>query len=568
MTLPTTHKRRARCAHAVRGGFTRALYQPLVQKDIFPRVRLIPSLRASHLNWAGLALVVLGLLRISATAVACGCALMFGVALSRAITSVSVARARAAGFEMLWLTSQASVQAIRQRSIVIRAELRNRDTLATHFKNLTVSHSPGLVISVVPQQGSIPPGGKLTIELHVVPKRVGYHGIHSLTLCTIIAPGLFTVPLAFSNPFVVDVGAEPGPLNVTFAGRGQNHARSQHAVLGPRRGEALELKELREHQAGDPYRRIAWKASARRGKLMVIDREAETHEAAWILLDLSTDSASGDLGDTALDRAVDCAQRLISVHQKRGDALGLALFGTRLLTAFGPERSTHHYAKLRHALVHGAHTADEDRSDWDDADVAQKVLEHARGLDRDCAALTVHDYDLLVERARSILKRAPVRATQAWATHETGQLLRNYLLSFGIQPPPRTASDRFQTELQMARFIFELCHKRKTCSVVSVLGRPPTLDTPKQLLDAFRWSRRRHIGIHFYPMLDLSLPKDQQKRAATNLSSLKSRVATDALFHRQRLATEDGIVELNKLGVRVHSNLSPRLPRIGLGLTT
>jgi len=490
---------------------------------------------------------------------------MFGVAMSRAITSVSVARARAAGFEMLWLTNHARVLAIRKRPTVICAELRNRDTLATHFKNLTVSHSPGLVITVVPEQGSIPPGGKLQIELHIVPRRVGYHGIHSLTLHTIVAPGLFTVPLAFSNPFVVDVAAEAGQLSVNFAGRGHNRAQSQHTVLGPRRGESLELKELREHQAGDPYRRIAWKASARRGKLMVIDREAETHEAAWILLDLSTDSASGQLGDAALDRAVDCAQRLITVHQKRGDALGLALFGNRLLAAHAPERSVHHYSKLRHALVHGAHTADQDRSDWDEADVAQKVLEHARALDRDCVTLTTHEYDLLVERARAVMKRAPVRATEAWAPREADQLLRNYLLSFGIQPPPRTTSDRIQTELQMASFIFELCQKRRTCSVVSVLGRPPTLDTPKQLMDAFAWSRRRHISVHFYPMVDLTVPKDQNREGAASMTSLKTRVASDALFHRQRLATEDGIVELVKLGVRVQSSLVQRLPSGGPG---
>lgn len=523
-------------------------------------MRLIPSLRASHLTWAGLALVVVGLLRVSPSAVACGCALIFGVALSRAITSVSVARARAAGFEMLWLTNQASVQATRKRPTVIHAELRNRDTLATHFKDLTVSHSPGLSILVNPREGSIPPGGKLTIELQVVPKRVGYQGIHSLTLSTIVAPGLFTVPLAFSNPFVVDVGAEPGQLNVSFAGRGQNHTQTQHTALGPRRGEALELKELREHQAGDPYRRIAWKASARRGKLMVIDREAETHQTAWILLDLSTDSASGELGDTALDRAVDCAHRLISIHQKRGDALGLSMLGARPLSIFAPERSVHHYSKLRHALVHKAHTADQDRSDWDETDVAYKVLEHARGLDRDCAALTVSDYDLLVQRAQAIVKRAPVVASEAWAPQGADQLLRNYLLSFGIQPPPRAESDRFQTELQIARFIVDICRKKRTCSVVSLLGRPPTLDTPRQLLDAFRFARRRHIDVHFYPMLDLPLQHDHAPAHASSLGALKARVAADALFHRQRLATEDGIVELVKLGVRVQSTPAPRLP--------
>lgn len=516
-------------------------------------VRLLPTLRASHLTWAGLALVIVGLVRVAPHAVASGCTLIFGVAISRAITSISVARARSAGFEMLWLTRHPRAEAIRNSKTVIRAELRNRDTLTTHFKDLSLTHSPGLQITASPNEGSIAPGGKLAIELHVVALRVGYHGIFGLSLNTIRAPGLFTVPLAFSNPFVLDVSAPVAHANVGAGFLARNATNRVQTSLGAKRGEALELKELREHQAGDAYRRIAWKASARRGKLMVIDRELESQETAWLILDISTDSASGEIGSSAMDRTVDTATNLIAQHQRRGDVVGVAMFGARALRIVSPDRSARHYLTLRHALCHSAHTADQDRSAWDSEDVALKFLEHARSIDRQCHALSPRDRDLLVHHAKRLVRRAPVRATEAWSTQESDQILRNYLLSFGIQPPPRAANDRFQTQLQMARFIRDLYEKRSRCSLISIIGRPPGLDTPRQLLEAYRVARRQRIEVHYHPVLDVVRPKPETESDARSARELQAMVVTDAILHRQRLEAEDGVLQLIKLGVRVPS---------------
>ena len=60
------------------------------------------------------------------------------------------------------------------------------------------------------------------------------------------------------------------------------------------------LRELREHQPGDPFRRIAWKASARRGVLLVRDFEREERDVIWLVLQASVDLWSGPLGRAPL----------------------------------------------------------------------------------------------------------------------------------------------------------------------------------------------------------------------------------------------------------------------------
>src|SRR5690606_5687175 len=77
-----------------------------------PTVRLRPTLRASHLFVAGVLGTGAGIALTHPAMVAYGAALLSGIALSRALTRVSVARARAAGFEMLWTTSDSVERAV------------------------------------------------------------------------------------------------------------------------------------------------------------------------------------------------------------------------------------------------------------------------------------------------------------------------------------------------------------------------------------------------------------------------------------------------------------------------
>lgn len=475
--------------------------------------------------------------------------MLVSVALSHALTRVSVARARAAGFEMLWLSQRPTRRATRERTFVIEAELRNRDTLPTRFRNLTVSHAPGLSIVGSPTEGEVPAQGNLRLTLKVTGHRVGFHGIHNLTLQTVRAPGLYTVPLSFSNPFVVEVLPASVDIGLLGAMGGRSRVFSASAKRGEKNGDGAELREIREHRPGDPYRRIAWKPSARRGRLLIIEKEEDQSDTVWLLLDASIDSSSGHPGCSALDSAIDRAAQTLQDHLARGDRVGLKILGTRTLKRVSPGRGPGQKARLLSALTLLTHTADADRSDWDEGDVAKKVLEHLGSIDARAAAIRHYESERIFELVSELIVRAPVSAEAPWSTSKMDQLLRRYLLCFGIQSPPRGVSDRHRVELELGRALLELAHTRKRPSLVYVFALPPHFDSPEMLSRSYSALIRARIETHFFPMFEPTSPKALEEAARPD--HIKDLIVRDALSHRQRISAEDGIKQLGRIGVKI-----------------
>lgn len=512
-------------------------------------------MRASRLSWAALALLGGGILMIRPDVTGYGVAMLVGIALSRAFTVLSVARARTAGFEMLWLAASPLVRGTRGQAIGLSAELRNRDTLPTYFRKLSVDHASGLTVTVHPKSGEVPAGGSLRLELTVTPQRVGLHGIFSITLHTIRAPGLFAIPLAFSNPLVLEVLPARGRHHVLSATGGRTRSLGQMAAQGTRKGDGLELYELREHRAGDPYKRIAWKASARRGKLLVIEREHEERDTVWVLLDASIDSASGPIGRTALDRGIDQALIQIDAHFSRGDRVGLIIAGARELVKVLPNRGSAQMARLITALSLQTHTADADRSDWDEHAVRSKVREHAASLDRNIAHLDLDDLGGLEGRVRSLLAQAPAQPKAPFSRSKQDCLFRTYLLAYGIQPPPRLLSDRSATESTLARSVLEVCRdKRHRASRLVFLGPALRDDTPVALTQSLLQARRRGVDVTFLPLFDLVRAGGDAHR------TVQQELALDALFTREQTAHRNGMRALARAGIRFDAQR--RRPRL------
>jgi hypothetical protein len=390
----------------------------------------------------------------------------------------------------------------------------------------------------------------LALRLHVRAHRVGYHGIHNITLQTIRAPGLYTVPLSFSNPFVVEVLPKAVRLGTTGAIGGRTQMIAPSARVGRRKGDGAELREIREHAPGDPYRRIAWKPSARRGKLLIIENEQEQSDVVWLVVDASVDAASGLIGQAALDFAIDEATSIMDAHLTRGDQVGLAVVGTRVLSKVLPGRGPRHAAKILAALSLETHTADADRSDWDDGDVARRVLEHAASIDGEAAQLKSYEHEKLALLAARLLRHAPVTAEAPWAHSSTGRTLRKYLLSFGIHPPPRGTSDRHHCEREIAKALRDITSTRRPPTLVYLFGRPPTFETPRQLLDVLARIPKHRTEVRFVPALESSELDDSAAKNKLRSES-QSLMVQDALRHRQRIASEDGIQQLSRIGVRL-----------------
>jgi uncharacterized protein (DUF58 family) len=512
-------------------------------------VQVHPQRASVDLATVGMIAVVVGLVLRQAPVVGWGGMLLFGLMVARAVTRLTVSRVRTAGFEMLWTGGGRVTRMPRGETVEIEAEIRNRDNYAARFAGLRAIHAPELDVRVVPETGEVPAGGRLRVTVTIGASRVGRHGIHGLSLELEGNPGLFEVPLTFANPYGVYV--LPRVLGVLLRSPrgGRNRVMTHAGRPGPRSGDGTDLRELREHQPGDPFRRIAWKASARRRLLMVRDYEREERDRVWLLLDASIELWSGTAGQSPLDLAVDELARVAERHIRQQDRVGLAVVASRVLAWLPPDRGPARLVEILETLALVAGTMDADRSDLDEADVAHRVLEHMRPLDPTAASrVRASDLDRVARRAARVLGRAPFPASEPYASTTRERTLRAYLARFGLGSPPRQEQERPRTDAELARVLAKLARERPRPSIVYLWSPTPDPRDRPVLIQALLAHPRRQIELRWVSMSQLpSLPRPSNPVAS---------VATWAVSERIRAARERGNRALRQFGLRLER---PRL---------
>ena len=254
--------------------------------------------------------------------------MLLAVALGRAVALVAVTRLRAAGFELAWSSSSRVHRAPRGRAIHLEAELRNRSDETVRVVGLRPIASTMLDVALEPQEIDVPGRSIARLDVTVVPKRVGRWGLHGVALEARGAPlggeGLYEVPLLFSSPLGVEVmPASLAALPLHPTGRAvAPQERARWARPARLRGDGDELRELRDHVPGDPFKRIAWKASARRGRLLVREMEREERDVVWLVVDASVELWAGEPGKAPLDEVVEHVGALAAGSAARGRPRG------------------------------------------------------------------------------------------------------------------------------------------------------------------------------------------------------------------------------------------------------
>lgn len=108
------------------------------------------------------------------------------------------------------------------------------------------------------------------------------------------------------------------------------------------KGSGLELESLREYVPGDEFRKISWKATARRGRTMVKETVQEISQQVVLLLDtgrrMGIPVGEGDSRTLRLDLALDATLLIARAALQQGDKVGLWTFGEDVKTYFKPSR--------------------------------------------------------------------------------------------------------------------------------------------------------------------------------------------------------------------------------------
>lgn len=116
------------------------------------------------------------------------------------------------------------------------------------------------------------------------------------------------------------------------------------------RGAGTEFESVRDYASGDAFRNVDWKATARRGKLMVVQREVERSQDVMLLLDCGRLMTARAGEQRKLDYAVTAALSVASIAALASDRVGAVAFARHIAVARSPRPMRSSRAALFDAL--------------------------------------------------------------------------------------------------------------------------------------------------------------------------------------------------------------------------
>lgn len=130
--------------------------------------------------------------------------------------------------------------------------------------------------------------------------------------------------------------------------------RHRMQALGLRRaaerGQCYLFECLRDYLPGDELRNIAWKATARRGRLIVREFGAERSQNILVMLDCGRLMTTQADGVSRLDYAINATILLTYAAMKEGDSLGLLGFSDEIEAYVPPARGEGALRRVNEAL--------------------------------------------------------------------------------------------------------------------------------------------------------------------------------------------------------------------------
>ncbi len=117
-----------------------------------------------------------------------------------------------------------------------------------------------------------------------------------------------------------------------------NQAQEAGAKRLRKLGQSVEFEQIKDYVRGDDYRTVNWKASARKGQLMVNTFVDEKSQQVYCLIDKSRSMKMPFAGLTLLDYAINATLVLTNVALQKQDKAGLITFAQKVDTFVHAER--------------------------------------------------------------------------------------------------------------------------------------------------------------------------------------------------------------------------------------
>lgn len=270
------------------------------------------------------------------------------------------------------------------RPFQLHLAFRNHGSRRLRILSSNILAASGLGIDEHPS-ATVSRGQQVEVTATVRALSAGYHVLHGAALTFGDALGLFDIEAFFPNPIAVKVFPRSMGLraaSVRAVGGALHEQVGLHRVR--RRGLSGELRELREHSHGDPFKFIAWKATAKRQQLMVRDLENEIVSTHVALVDVGAGMRNGPLGRAPLDWACDATSALAKAAIGNGDRIGMVAWDTRPVCELQPDTGHHHYLQIVDRLLDTRSVVDADLTDVTAGELVALVaryLAHQEAID-------------------------------------------------------------------------------------------------------------------------------------------------------------------------------------------
>lgn len=185
---------------------------------------------------------------------------------------------------------------------------------------------------------TLPPWERMELRYHVTPKERGTFVFRDTFFESVGMMGLAARRATLKTRQPVTVYPNVLALRKFDLLKQRGHLRE----IGVRRSRlkslGTEFESLREYVLGDDYRRIDWKATARRSKLVVREYEAERNQSVILMLDYGRLMLAEVEGRLKLDHVLDATLLLGNAVVNANDQLGLLLFADMVERWLPPRR--------------------------------------------------------------------------------------------------------------------------------------------------------------------------------------------------------------------------------------
>jgi uncharacterized protein (DUF58 family) len=228
---------------------------------------------------------------------------------------------------------------------VLRYALRNDGVTALRVW-ITEAAVPLLDIAEEPAVRSLAPGERATATAPVVPRDRGDALLGTFGVRIVTRLGLAARTTRMTEALPIRVWPDLSLLQQ----RGSLAQRRRTIAAGLRRlrfrGRGSDFESLREYAPGDAFRDIAWRATARRGKPIVVQQEIERSQTVVIALDAGRLMTPRVGAQRKFDYALAAALTLAGVATAEGDRVGIVAFAGHIVEYVPPGNGAPHAARL------------------------------------------------------------------------------------------------------------------------------------------------------------------------------------------------------------------------------